>query len=337
MRAQQLTFEAAEPLVPSRHYAKAWAQTVPEFWMRYLTAYRARVQDVYHELAAQDDIAFPLVGPVEILAVASLAREWIFMRPATADHVTLLERWEDPLLARTDMQTRVDHERRVRHLLGVGDDFDLIHSCAFSQRLDVSDIPRLNGTELLGGMDAADSDAARALDMPRLRNLERRLRGRHIDDRALAESRAEFFEIRELVPRQRGLRFEALVTSLLAAHGCTVERGVARSGEQVDIFVHSPFRAIIECRWSSNRLQPRALNDLAAKLGRRPAIVAGIYISMSGFTEACRNSALHEPHARTILLWEERDIQKLLSGEIHVVDLFDASVSDLVRRYPADT
>jgi hypothetical protein len=136
-----------------------------------------------------------------------------------------------------------------------------------------------------------------------------------------------------LTGNTRGNRFEPWIADLLTAHGCQVERGVTRDGEQVDLFVHKPFRAIIECRWQIPALQPRALSDLLAKLSRRPAIAAGIYIAMSGFTDSCRKHALHEPTGRTVLLWDADDVNRLLAGEIHASDLFEEHVTDRVRRY----
>lgn len=123
--------------------------------------------------------------------------------------------------------------------------------------------------------------------------------GRLIDEPALTTLRGRMDEIQRLQGLARGNRFEPWIADLLSAHGCQVERGVTRDGEQIDLFVHKPFRAIIECRWQIPPLQPRALSDLLAKLNRRPAIVAGIYIAMSGFTDSCRKHALHEPTART--------------------------------------
>jgi hypothetical protein len=40
---------------------------------------------------------------------------------------------------------------------------------------------------------------------------------------------------------------------LLSAHGFEVEKGKHREGEQVDLFVHRPIRALVECRWYANR------------------------------------------------------------------------------------
>jgi hypothetical protein len=333
MSARLLTFDLAEHWVPTRRYADGWARAVSEIWLQYLASYRERVHDVYGELAIQHGTAFTLTEPVEVLAIASLAREWIFVRPAAQDSVTVVEKWQDPLLARSDMHTRVDHEQRVRKLLDISGDYRLVHSSPFINRFDVDTPPSVDGTEKVAGIEAADYDAASALDLPRLRQLERYLEGRQIDERALAKLRNEFGEIHGLTPPQRGRSFEAFFADLLSAHGCSVERGKTRRGEQVDLFVHAPFRAIIECRWSSHRLQPRAISDLAAKLGRRPAIVAGIYVSMSGFTSTCRANALHEPHGRTILLWDNDDVETMLSAQVHAKDLFDTHVSDLVRRY----
>ncbi|MFI1585037.1 restriction endonuclease [Embleya sp. NPDC020630] len=336
MTGDSVRFEDASVFVPSRAYAEGWASYTRQQWSIHLTAYRQRVEDLYEELVDAHAASFVLLGPVEILVVVSLVREWVFVRPAPQDVVTLLERWEDPQLARWDMATRADHERRVRDIAAVDDGFTLLETYELGQRFDIDRAPDIGTSNAHHwGRETADRHAQSAMTMSGLKDAIAALTGRGIDRKALASLRGRLAEIRELKDGVRGTRFEAWFGDLLTAHGCEVERGKKRDGEQIDFFVHKPFRAIIECRWQKPALQPRALSDLTGKLGRRPSIVAGLYVSMSGFTEACRKHALHEPNGRTVLLWDSDDVDELLGGDTHALDLFDRHVSDRVRRYKA--
>jgi hypothetical protein len=181
------------------------------------------------------------------------------------------------------------------------------------------------------GSEQADLDAHAALVYATFANPSNA-----IDHAALSRLRARLEEIRTLAPARRGKEFEQLFVDILAAHGCQVERGKTHEGEQVDVFVHAPFRAIIECRWKGSPLQPRELNDLTGKLRKRPAVVAGIYVAMGGFTQNTRRAAEQEREGRTVLLWDSDDVSRLVSGTIHVRLLFEEHVSTLVRRYSSD-
>ncbi|MCZ4102559.1 restriction endonuclease [Streptomyces sp. H39-C1] len=322
-------------MVPSRAFALGWPQYTQERWARFLAAYRERVGAVYEDLADQHPATFTLLRPLDLLIVVSMVGEWAFIRPARVDTVTLRERWEHPQLAQWDMVRRADHERIVRDIEGVSNDFDLYEVIEHGQRLfDLTAAPNVASANAeYFGRELADLHAADALRQPELQKALAALTGRSIDEAALRSLRDRLEEIRVLKGAPRGKRFETWLGELLAAHGCDVEPGTTKDGEQIDFFVHKPFRAVIECRWKGSRLQPRELADLTAKLGRRPAVVAGIYVSMSGFTDACRGHAAREPNGRTVLLWEKGDVDKLLGGQIHALDLFDDHVSDRVRRY----
>ncbi|MET7364489.1 restriction endonuclease [Streptomyces sp. NPDC005566] len=324
-------------LLPSRVYAEGWPDFTRERWTRTLAAYRDRVRDLYEDLAEQHSDCFSLLRPLEVYVVVSLAKEWVFTRPADADSIVMDQRWEDACLAQRSMLSRADHERVVREAVGLGVDYELYRADDYNMRFDLDRTPHVaSSNPEYSGREEADSDARVAIGQPQWERAINALMGREINEAALAGLRSQLETIAELQGTRRGNRFETWFGELLKAHGCDVEPGVNGEGEQVDFFVHKPFRAVVECRWKQRRLQPRELADLTAKLGRRPAVVAGIYVAWSGFTENCRRIAAQEPNGRTVLLWDAGDLQRLLSGEIHAHDLFEEHVSDRVRRYPME-
>lgn len=333
MVIRALSFDDGPPFVPSREYAASWADTAPAYWERFIAAYRERVTEVYATLAQEHYDRFRLALPTAILTVACLAREWTFFRRSDHDQVIVRELWEHPALARSDLYARADHEDVVRQVAQIGPEWELLYSLDFANRVDVQSPRRVDGGIDWWAHEFADADAGSAIEAPRLERLIRGLQGRDLDDDALAALRVEFAGIADLAGAPRGRRFEAFVVDLLRAHGCRVEQGKARIGEQVDIFVEAPFRAIIETRWSKQRLSARELGDLTRKLRKRPAIVAGIYVSMGGFTADARAEAAEESSGHTVLLWDSADLAMLLDGQKHAADLFDDGVSDVIRRY----
>ncbi|MDL5202342.1 restriction endonuclease [Streptomyces sp. ALI-76-A] len=325
------------PLVPSKAYADAWPAFTREHWKRVLSAYRSKVSALYSDLADQRPDCFELLGPLEIRVIVSLVKEWVFIKPGTEDRIVLDERWEDGQLAHRSMYRRADHERVVREVAGVDDSYKLHLTVEVDQKVAFHSIPDIHSanSEFVGA-EQADLDAGSAIRLPGWEDAIAELMGRKIDRSALARLQGQLDVISELKGSGRGNRFEVWLGELLAAHGCEVEPGVTRNGEQIDFFVHKPFRAVIECRWKAKKLQSRELADLTAKLGRRPAVIAGIYVAWSGFTDACRSNAAQEPNGRTVLLWDSSDLKRLLSGEVHAMDLFEEHVSDRVRRYRLD-
>jgi len=330
-----LAFDDGPPFVPSRKYAASWAATAPAYWERFIAAYRERVTEVYATLAQERHDLFRLALPTAVLTVACLAREWTFVRWSDHDEVSVRELWEHPALARSDLYARADHEDVVRQVAQIGSEWELLDSSDFANRIDVQNPRQVDGNIDWWAHEFADADAASAIAVPRLERLFRGLQGRDLDDDALAALRGEFTGIADLADALRGRRFETFVVDLLRAHDCRVERGKARRGEQVDIFVEAPFRAIIETRWSKHRLTARELGDLTRKLRKRPAIVAGIYVAMGGFTADARAEAAEETSGHTVLLWDSSHVALLLDGEKHAADLFDDGVSDVIRRYVA--
>ncbi len=98
--------------------------------------------------------------------------------------------------------------------------------------------------------------------------------------------------------------------------------------------MHRPIRALVECRWYADPVGRPAVTELIGKLTRdRPAIVAGIYVSMSGFTAPAHAEAREHARDRVVVLLDRADVLTLLRGQQHARELIDERVDDLVRRY----
>jgi hypothetical protein len=325
--------------LPSRQWVTAWLEGARAYWPLVLSDYRERVGKYYDDQARDSPDAFPLMRPTRIVVVVSLLQAWVFAAPAEVDEVEVREMWEDPILANWDTLHAPNPERRVRAVAGLSRDLKLI---------DTEDVQQLaaktRGTlpihvwhhrrvPALGmfGWDLADQhDQSR-----RLGEGFAELRGYGMNRARLRELADELGTLDAMDnPNARGLKLEPFIRELLAAHGFEVEKGKHREGEQVDLIVHRPIRALVECRWYAEPVGRTAITELIGKLTRdRPAIVSGIYVSMSGFTAPARTEARAHARDRVVVLLDRADVLTLLRGQQHARELVDERIDELVRRY----
>jgi hypothetical protein len=254
--------------------------------------------------------------------------------------VTVYELWEHSDLSLSEFHHAPNQEEQVRSAAGISEDADLIWSeprvinaLDSKKRKDFAD-PFLNARIpglTMPGWKIADEDSRQS----EFREAINELLDRRLDVVALSALREELETLRNMKrTQQRGLSFEAFVEQLFLAHGCEVERGKHREGEQIDLFVHRPFRALVECRWQAKPVGVPAVTGLVAKLTRdRPSIVSGIYISMSGFTSTAVKEAADHARDRVVILLNRVDVLDLIKGDTHVADLFESRLDSLVRRY----
>jgi hypothetical protein len=248
--------------------------------------------------------------------------------------------WEAPILANWVTLHAPNLERQVRAVAGLSPELELI---------DTEDVQQLAaGTQ--GALLTHVWDNRR---IPALGMFGWDLADQHDQTRRLAEDLPEFrgygmnrARLRELAdelgtldamndnPSARGLKLEPFIRELLAAHGFEVEKGKHREGEQVDLIVHRPIRALVECRWCADLVGRTAITELIGKLVRdRPTIVSGIYVSMSGFTTPARTEARGHARDRVVVLLDRVDVLTLLRGQRHARELVDERIDELVRRY----
>lgn len=326
--------------LPTRQWVDAWLKGATAYWPLVLSDYRERVGKYYASHAVDSPDAFPLMRPTRVVVVVSLLRAWVFAGPAAADEVEIREMWEDPVLADWDTLHAPNLEDQVRAVAGLSRDLELI---------DTEDIQQTAA----GTQGILPTSVWHNRRIPAFGMFGWDLADRHEQIRALGEDLAEFrgygmnrARLRELTeelttldemdgqPNARGLQLEPFIRELLGAHGFEVEKGKHREGEQVDLIVHRPIRALVECRWYADPVSRTAVTELIGKLTRdRPAIVAGIYVSMSGFTTPAHAEAREHARDRVVVLLDRADVLTLLRGQQHARELIDERVDELVRRY----
>lgn len=326
--------------LPSRQWVAAWLEGVRAYWPLVLGDYRERVGKYYGDQALDSPDAFPLMRPTRIVVVVSLLRAWVFAAPAEADGVDVREMWEDPTLANWDTLSAPDLEHQVRAVAGLSRGQKLIDTEDVQQLAAITKetLPshtwhnkRIPGLSMFGWDLADNHEQIRGLGV----GLDE-LRGYGINRARLRELTDELATLDAMddKPAARGLRLETFIRELLAAHGFEVEKGKHREGEQVDLIVHRPIRVLVECRWFANPVGRTAITELIGKLTRdRPAIVSGIYVSMSGFTAPAQTEAREHARDRVVVLLDRLDVLTLLRGQQHARELVDERIDELVRRY----
>lgn len=326
--------------LPSRQWVAAWLEGVRAYWPLVLGDYRERVGKYYGPQALDSPDAFPLMRPTRIVVVVSLLRAWVFAAPAAADEVDVREMWEDPILANWDTLSAPDLEHQIRAVAGLSRGQKLIDTEDVQQLAAITKetLPthtwhnkRIPGLGMFGWDLADKHEQIRVLGV----GLDE-LRGYGINRARLRELTDELATLDAMddKPAARGLRLETFIRELLAAHGFEVEKGKHREGEQVDLIVHRPIRALVECRWCANPVGRTAITELIGKLTRdRPAIVSGIYVSMSGFTAPAQTEAREHARDRVVVLLDRLDVLTLLRGQQHARELVDERIDELVRRY----
>jgi len=305
-----------------------------------LSDYRERVGEFYGDQFRDNPDAFPLMQPTRVIVVVSLLQAWVFAAPAEVDDVEVRELWEDPVLADWDTLHAPNLEEQVRAVAGLSGDLELLETEDVQQQAmsDRGTLPinvwahkRIKAFGNLLGWRLADRHEWNL----RLAEGVAELRGYGMNRARLRELADEFGTLEAMdSPSARGLKLEPFMRELLAAHGFEVEKGKHREGEPVDLFVHRPIRALVECRWYAEPVDRPAISELIGKLTRdRPAIVVGIYVSMSGFTGPARTEAREQARARAVVLLHRADVLALLRGEQHARELVEERIDDLVRRY----
>jgi len=325
--------------LPNREWMDAWLDGARAYWPLVLNDYRVRVAQYYKDEADDSPEYFPLLRPTRVIVVVSLLRAWIFAAEAEVDEIEIREFWEDPALANWDILQVPNVDRVVRRVAGLSNELELldtedVHQLAATWQgelpANVWESKRTPVLGLVGWELASRHDLARGLN-----DDFAELRGYGMDRARLRELSTQLETLDAMPnPNARGLALETFIRELLAAHGFEVEKGRHREGEQVDLIVHRPIRALVECRWHAGPVDRNAITELVGKLTRdRPSIVSGIYVSMNGFTAPAQTESREHARDRVVVLLDRSDVLKMLHGEQHARELIDERIDAIVRRF----
>ena len=102
----------------------------------------------------------------------------------------------------------------------------------------------------------------------------------------IQELRTNLYEIRNLLPQQRGYEFERFLTKCFAISGLEPRNPFRNVGEQIDgSFVLDGETYLVEAKWVVDRVGNRDLHAFHGKLDGKAQWARGLFVSYHGFTE----------------------------------------------------
>jgi hypothetical protein len=144
--------------------------------------------------------------------------------------------------------------------------------------------------------------------------------------------REEFKKLGDLdkITRQvRGHRLEDLLAEAIEDEGWEVEKRVQPKGKEHDIVIHKGSEyLLISCKWQKPAVQGKAVRDIFAG-AQAMVCVAGIVVSMSGFTPNCIGQALEYKTKQQIILFGPKDVSAIFLNEARFSDLLKEKIKQL--------
>ena len=127
----------------------------------------------------------------------------------------------------------------------------------------------------------------------------------------------------------RGHRLEDLLAEAIEDEGWEVEKRVQPKGKEYDIVIHKDSEFyLISCKWEKPAVQGKAVRDLFA--GAQVMVcIAGILVSMSGFTPNCIGQALEYKTKQQIILFGPKDVSVIFHNEARFSDLLKEKIKQL--------
>lgn len=107
-------------------------------------------------------------------------------------------------------------------------------------------------------------------------------------------------------------------------------------GEEIDLVLSDSESFLLgECRWYAERIEPKHIRDFLGKLSKRPGVF-GVFVSMSGFTDAAQIEIENAIAATPTVLLGPDDVASLFRQSQAFVTLFAERRRALVVRRRAE-
>ncbi len=128
-------------------------------------------------------------------------------------------------------------------------------------------------------------------------------------------------------PQQRGHAFEALLVKLFELYNLSPQLDVRNPNEQIDFtFNYGMQFFLAEAKWHQEPIGTDKIRDFWGKLTDRPPIVAGLVISISGFTSPAIEWLSKQSGKRTVITATLDDLNALLSANPELPDWLDGQI-----------
>lgn len=143
----------------------------------------------------------------------------------------------------------------------------------------------------------------------------------------------KFSEISNLLPQERGRKFQAFVGEMLEQEGWSAETSTRSTGEEIDIIFNSGREYyLVECRWEQDPVEAKEMRDFSGKLDKRIAGIAGCFVSTSGFSRGAVEEAQLKLSTRMILLFGPGDIDRWINGDLVFEELLNTKFDLAIKK-----
>jgi hypothetical protein len=133
----------------------------------------------------------------------------------------------------------------------------------------------------------------------------------------------------KMTRQARGHRLEDLLAEAIEDEGWEVEKRVQPKGKEHDIVIHKGSEYfLISCKWETPAVQGKAVRDVFAG-AQAMVCIAGVLVSMSGFTPNCIGQALEYKTKQQIILCGPKDVSAIFLNEASFSDQLNEKVKQL--------
>ena len=140
----------------------------------------------------------------------------------------------------------------------------------------------------------------------------------------------EMFTDKLLSPQQRGHQLEQLLMDICKFEGWEVKKSVRTTGQEHDLILNRNLDYyFVQCKWEGKKVQPHAISVLRDRVTSRPG-TRGIFVSMSGFTQAAIQETSGRLEACLMILYGSRDISSIVNGNVTFSELLALKYHDAV-------
>lgn len=147
-----------------------------------------------------------------------------------------------------------------------------------------------------------------------------------IDDRARGSLEGEFRRVTSLAPTERGYAFEGFLNDLFRAYGLAPREPFRNRGEQIDgSFALDEQVYLLEAKWEAGQIGQGPLLEFDGKVGGKAEWARGVFISISGFTDAGLD-AFRQGRRTKIVGMDALDLHHILAGRLDLREVIRAKV-----------
>ena len=124
----------------------------------------------------------------------------------------------------------------------------------------------------------------------------------------------EFAKTENLAPQARGKAFEKVIGLMLSEAGLRHILSFRPHGEEIDgAFLWESHGFLLEAKWEHNPVPASSIFAFKGKVDGKFSGTRGIFISMSGYSEGCKDATARGKNLN-ILLFDKNDIEDIEVG-----------------------